>query len=57
MPYYMPDTDVSDLLVAIQAVIESQPTHQVIQRIPVWFQGRIVAWYTVQIQREEVGSG
>ena len=48
------DTDLSDLLAAIQAVIESGPEQTVTQRIPVWFGARIVAWYTVYIQREGV---
>ena len=48
------DTDLSDLLAAIQAAIEAGRGQTVTQRIPVWFGPRIVAWYTVQIQREGV---
>jgi hypothetical protein len=48
----MQDTDLSDIVTAIQAAIESQPTQPVTIRIPVWFYGRIVAWYTVEITRQ-----
>lgn len=54
MPYNMPDTDILDLQTAIQAAIEAQSKHPITQRIPVWFDGRIVAWYTVTIEREPI---
>jgi hypothetical protein len=52
MTYDLRDTDLLDIQTAIQAVIEAQPAQPVTMRIPVWFYGRIVAWYTIEITRK-----
>lgn len=50
--FHIHDTDLSDILTAIQSAIEAGHGHAVTVRIPVRWEGRIVAWYTVRIERE-----
>ena len=54
MPLDVDDTDLSDIQEAILASIQAGRDQPFTVRIPVWFQARIVAWYTVTISREPV---